>query len=86
MTVPFGMGTEYDDNWAYANRGISAEVLTFDFNPNVAWKVSDKLSLGAGVSIQYAAADLKNSRLLCPVLRSIAKLMQIVGHGDSTLV
>lgn len=59
MTVPFGMGTEYDDNWTWANRGISAEVLTFDFNPNVAWKVSDKLSLGAGVSIQYAAADLK---------------------------
>lgn len=59
MTVPFGMGTEYDDNWQYGNRGISAEVLTFDFNPNVAWKVSDKLSLGAGMSIQYAAADLK---------------------------
>lgn len=59
MTVPFGMGTEYDDNWTWANRGISATVLTFDFNPNVAWKISDKLSLGAGVSIQYAAADLK---------------------------
>lgn len=59
MTVPFGMGTEYDDNWTWANRGISAEVLTFDFNPNLAWKVSDKLSIGAGVSIQYAAADLK---------------------------
>lgn len=66
MTVPFGMGTEYDDNWAYANRGISAEVLTFDFNPNVAWKVSDKLSLGAGVSIQYAAADLKKQRAPMP--------------------
>lgn len=59
MTVPFGMGTEYKDEWPLANRGISAEVLTFDFNPNVAWKVSDKLSLGAGISIQYAAADLK---------------------------
>lgn len=59
MTVPFGMGTEYDDNWSLAKRGISAEVLTFDFNPNVAWKVSDKLSLGAGMSIQYASADLK---------------------------
>lgn len=59
MTVPFGMGTEYDDNWKLANRGISAQVLTFDFNPNVAWKVSDKLSLGAGMSIQYASADLK---------------------------
>ena len=59
MTVPFGMGTEYKDDWRLANRGISAEVLTFDFNPNVAWKISDKLSLGAGMSIQYAAADLK---------------------------
>ena len=59
MTVPFGMGTEYDDNWSQADRGISAEVLTFDFNPNVAWKVSDTLSLGAGMSIQYAKADLK---------------------------
>lgn len=61
MTVPFGMGTEYNDNWTWGNRGISAEVLTFDFNPNVAWKISDKLSLGAGMSIQYAAADLKLS-------------------------
>lgn len=59
MTVPFGMGTEYKDGWDLNHRGISAEVLTFDFNPNVAWKVSDKLSLGAGMSIQYAAADLK---------------------------
>lgn len=61
MTVPFGMGTEYKDNWAWGNSGISAEVLTFDFNPNVAWKISDKLSLGAGMSIQYASADLKLS-------------------------
>lgn len=59
MTVPFGMGTEYDDNWSLAKRGISAQVLTFDFNPNVAWKLSEKVSLGAGMSIQYAAADLK---------------------------
>lgn len=59
MTVPFGMGTEYADDWKLGNRGISAEVLTFDFNPNVAWKVSEKLSIGAGMSIQYAKADLK---------------------------
>lgn len=64
MTVPFGMGTEYKDDWNLGNRGISAEVLTFDFNPNVAWKVSDKLSLGAGMSIQYAKADLKMAKEL----------------------
>lgn len=71
MTVPFGMGTEYDDDWRFANRGISAEVLTFDFNPNVAWKVSDKLSLGAGMSIQYASADLKMRKDVVKDLASI---------------
>ena len=89
MTVPFGMGTEYDDDWRFANRGISAEVLTFDFNPNVAWKVSDKLSLGAGMSIQYAAADLKMRDNAVPgnnALTRMEKLMQTVGLGASTLV
>lgn len=62
MTVPFGMGTEYADGWSQDQRGISAEVLTFDFNPNIAWKVSEKLSLGAGMSIQYAKADLKMNK------------------------
>ena len=59
MTVPFGMGTEYDSNWEHADHGISATILTFDFNPNVAWKATEKLSFGAGVSLQYAQADLK---------------------------
>lgn len=68
MTVPFGMGTDYSENWALAGRGISAKVLTFDFNPNVAWKLSDTLSLGAGMSLQYASADLKQKSVeLSPV-------------------
>lgn len=80
MTVPFGMGTEYDDNWTWANRGISAEVLTFDFNPNVAWKVSDKLSLGAGMSIQYAKADLK---MKDNIIKSVPALGTVNGEVDA---
>ncbi|WP_338054855.1 OmpP1/FadL family transporter [Sutterella massiliensis] len=59
MTVPFGMGTDYDSDWNQSRRGIKATILTLDFNPSVAWKVSEKLSIGAGVSLQYASADLK---------------------------
>ena len=58
MTVPFGMGTEYDKNWWGANRGTNAKIYTFDMNPNIAWKVNDFLSVGAGVSVQYAKAEL----------------------------
>ncbi len=59
LTVPFGMGTAYDSDWAGNKRGIKATILTLDFNPNFAWKVSDKFSVGAGISLQYASADLK---------------------------
>lgn len=58
MTVPFGMGTEYDKNWAENQRGTDAKIYTFDMNPNIAWKVSEFLSVGAGVSVQYAKAKL----------------------------
>ena len=58
MTVPFGMGTEYDRNWSQNQRGTSSKIYTFDMNPNIAYKVSDFISVGAGVSVQYAKAKL----------------------------
>ena len=59
ITVPFGMGTEYGESWAHNATGVSANIMTVDINPNVAWKVNEKFSIGAGVSLQYAQADLK---------------------------
>ena len=58
MSVPYGMGTEYGKDWWGADRGTNAKIYTFDMNPNIAWKVNDLISVGAGVSVQYAKADL----------------------------
>lgn len=58
MTVPFGMGTEYSKDWEGAGRGTNAKIYTFDMNPNIAYKISDFISVGAGVSVQYAKAKL----------------------------
>lgn len=58
FTVPFGLPTEYDDNWEQAYEGTDAKIEVYDFNPTFAWKLSDKFSLGAGVSYQYVKAKL----------------------------
>lgn len=63
LTVPFGMGTDYNKEWEGAERGYTSTILTFDINPNVAWKVNDFLSVGGGISLQYAKAKL-GARLL----------------------
>lgn len=58
LTVPYGMGTEFDENWDGMDRGTESMILTFDINPNLAWKVNEKLSVGGGISLQYAKAEL----------------------------
>ena len=49
LTVPYGMGTEFDENWDGKDRGTESMILTFDINPNLAWKVNDKFSVGGGI-------------------------------------
>ena len=58
MTVPFGMGTEYGRGWEENTSGTSAKIYTFDMNPSFAYKISDFISIGAGISVQYAKAHL----------------------------
>ena len=61
MTVPYGMGTEYGHHWFGADHGNQSMIMTIDINPNIAYKVSEKLSIGAGISLQYAKAELGQS-------------------------
>lgn len=58
LTVPYGMGTEFGEGWEGRERGTESMILTFDINPNLAWKVNDMLSVGGGISLQYAKAEL----------------------------
>ena len=64
MTVPFGMGTDYGEYWQNAGKGNQSMIMTIDINPNVAYKVSEKLSIGAGVSLQYAKAELGQAKIV----------------------
>ncbi|MEW6118797.1 MAG: outer membrane protein transport protein [Pseudomonadota bacterium] len=60
LNAPFGLATEYDNTWAGRTQAIKSELKTINLNPSIAWKVNESLSLGAGVSIQYAEATLTN--------------------------
>jgi len=61
MNAPFGLKTEYDSTWAGRTQAIKSELKTINLNPSIAWKAGESLSLGAGLSIQYAEATLTNA-------------------------
>jgi long-chain fatty acid transport protein len=58
INVPFGLSTEYDDNWKGRYQGIESELLTINFNPSLAYRVNRHLSIGAGFTLQYIDAKL----------------------------
>ena len=60
LTAPFGLATEYDEDWVGRYNTFYIQLQTFDFNPAIAMRVTDWLSVGAGASVQYAKADRRN--------------------------
>lgn len=61
VSAPFGLANEYDEGWSGRYDSVKTELLTIDIQPSVAFKVNDQLSLGAGLNIQYADAELTNT-------------------------
>ena len=61
LNVPFGMITKYDRDWAGSDHGITSKVKAISATPMFAYKATDKLSLGAGLQMQYVKARLTNT-------------------------
>ncbi|MBW1789152.1 MAG: transporter [Deltaproteobacteria bacterium] len=55
----FGLGVDYDDDWAGRYYVQEAEFLTFGINPGIGYRVNEWLSLGAGFSVVYAELEQK---------------------------
>jgi long-chain fatty acid transport protein len=58
ITVPFGNGASYNSPWIGRYLNVKTTSVTADINPSIAFKATDWLSLGAGVSAQYLKLDL----------------------------
>lgn len=61
VNAPFGLTTEYDQNWVGRYHAVKSSVATYNFNPSFAFKASDQLSLSVGVSAQYLEAEFSNA-------------------------
>lgn len=61
VSAPFGLATEYDSNWTGNSLAIKSEIKTINYNPSLAYKVTDKISLGFGVNYQTIDAELTSA-------------------------
>ncbi len=60
INAPFGLTSEYDDDWVGRYHATNSELETVNINPSVAFQATDQLSLGFGVNYQSIDATLEN--------------------------
>ena len=54
----YGLSTEYSKTFAAGAGAGDTELLTFNINPNIAYRINSSFSVGAGINAVYAAAEL----------------------------
>lgn len=60
ISVPFGLATEYDANWLGRTQAIKSEIRTVNYNPSLAYRVNESVSLGLGINYQTIDAEMSS--------------------------
>jgi len=74
VNAPFGLVTEYDADWVGRFQGIKSDLKPVNVNPTVAYKASDALSIGFGISYQKFDAELTNAQVLPGPVEGFSRL------------
>ena len=74
VTAPFGLANKYDSDYFGRYDSIKTDLLTTDIQPSIAYEINDRISVGAGLSIQRADAELTNAIFLGAGTPGISRL------------
>lgn len=55
---PFGLGTEWEDDWVGRYNALKTEIRTFNFTPVISYKIADNFSAGFGLTLSYADVEI----------------------------
>lgn len=80
--APFGLKTEYNNPWLGAAQATSFDVKTYNVNPSIAFRVNDRVSLGAGVSWQRVTAEYKR-QVAVNTATNVASPLKLTLDDDS---
>jgi long-chain fatty acid transport protein len=81
--APFGLGTWWPSDYAGKYISKRVDLRVFDVNPNLAFKLTDNLSLAVGVDYFYSNLDLtKSLGVVNPYTQQVAEVGQVHLYTD----
>ncbi|MEW6368601.1 MAG: OmpP1/FadL family transporter [Acidobacteriota bacterium] len=65
--VPYGLTTEWNENWVGRYVSIKADLRAYYFNPVLAYNLNDQVSVAGGISYVHSTVGLKRKIDLTPL-------------------
>lgn len=78
----YGLGTKFPYGWSGAASSVEADLETTTLNPNVAYKVTDDLSLDLGMRIMYVDFSYKTQPYAASALPAAVRDSVLTVAGD----
>jgi len=61
ITAPFGNALDYANDWPGRYDNLKTAALSVDINPNLSYRITDRISIAGGVSLQYFKLKLSTA-------------------------
>ncbi len=58
VAVPFGLRSEYKEDWVGRYQALATDVTDYEISPTISYRVNSRLSIGGGPRIDYFSARL----------------------------
>ena len=59
--APFGLATEYDDDWFGSDLAVDSELEVIDIAPSLSWRINNQWSVGASLIARYGRVKKTNT-------------------------
>lgn len=80
----FGLGVKYPKDWPGGYNLHSVQLITSSFNPNIAYKINDHLSIAVGAEMMIASMQMRKNLSQMPIYGNPSfGDVSINGHGVS---
>jgi long-chain fatty acid transport protein len=82
ITSPWGLVTDYPEDWVGRYHALHSSLATVNIQPSVSYRVMPTLTLGAGAQIQYSKARLSQAVDFASIVRASTGLPLAPGSLD----
>ncbi|MDW2132883.1 outer membrane protein transport protein, partial [Vibrio sp. 2129(2023)] len=86
MFTTYGVATDYPDDISAGDMAGDTSLLSVNINPNIAYRINEKFSVGGGINLVYAEAELtRHKGALAPLFGSgSSKSDNLIGMEGET--